>query len=314
MNLLQKLPPFKALTAFEAVARHSSVAKAADELCVTPAAVSQQIKSLETYFGRPLFLRLPRGLVPTEEARAFLIDLADSLNGLVGASEMLRQENHSGTVRLSVLPSLATRWLAPRIGRFKRRFPQIELVINSELQLTDFAGSDYDLALRYGSGIYPGLKVESLMGEILLPVCSPRLLSEGGGLRRPADLAAHCLLHETLVPVRPSLDDWIMWDPWLRSWSMSSSDCPNRIHMSDSAAILSAVEEGCGVAIGRSRLMANQLQSGRLVPLFGEQRQSNLGYYLVSRPHSAEFPRVAAVRAWLRDEADMVEPTHAVSR
>lgn len=313
MNLLQKLPPFKALAAFEAVARHNSVAKAADELCVTPAAVSQQIKILERYFDRTLFLRLPRGLVPTEEARAYLIDLARSLNGLVGASEVLRKENHSGTVRLSVLPSLATRWLAPRVGRFNRRFPQIELVINSELQLADFAASDYDLALRYGAGNYPGLKVEPLMDETLFPVCSPRLLSEGNGLRRPADLAAHCLLHETLVPVRPSVDDWIMWDPWLRAWSMSLEECPNHIHMSDSAAILSAVEEGGGIAIGRSRLMASQLQSGRLVPLFDEQRHSNLGYFLVSRPHSVEFPRVAAVRAWLLDEAGTVEPAIAAA-
>jgi LysR family glycine cleavage system transcriptional activator len=314
MNYLRKLPPLTSLRVFDAVARHQSVTNAAFELCVTPAAVSQQIKILEQYFGRPLFLRRSRGLTPTEEARAYLVHVSRALDGLVGASEQMRQEHHAGTVTISILPSLATCWLAPRIGRFKRRFPNIRLSIVSDMELVDFQRSDVDMALRYGSGQYHGLQVDRLMTETLFPVCSPRLIGDSGGLHRPADLAQHCLLHEMLSPVHPSVEPWIHWRPWLESWGMTAADCPDRIDMTDTAALLGAAGEGSGVAIGRSRLMAPLIESGRLVPLFDQRRLSRLAYYIVTPPGAAELPRVKAVREWLLDEAageDALRPQEA---
>jgi len=303
MNNLRKLPPLTSLRVFDAVARHQSVTNAASELCVTPAAVSQQIKILEQYFGRPLFLRRSRGLTPTEEARAFLVHVSRALNGLVGASEQMRQEHHAGEVRISILPSLATCWLAPRIGRFNSRFPNIRLSIVSEMQPAEFQRSNCDMALRFGAGHYPGLHVERLMTETLYPVCSPRLIGECGGLHRPADLTRHCLLHEMLAPAPPAEEPWIHWRPWLESWGMEEAECRDRIDMTDTAALLTAAEAGCGVAIGRGRLMAPSIESGRLVALFDQRRPSRLAYYIVSPFNTAELPRVIAVREWLLDEA-----------
>jgi len=304
MNYLRKLPPLTALKTFEAVARNSSVTKAASELLVTPAAVSQQIKILEQFFGRPLFRRLPRGLAPTDEARNFLMHVSRSLEGLLNASLQMRQLDHAGTVRVSVLPSLATRWLAPRLGRFNQRFPNLNLIIVSDMNPVEFSRSDYDLAIRYGSGPYPGLRVDRLMAETLFPVCAPRLLTEAARLKNPSDLAHQCLLHELVAPNHPSCEPWLSWKPWLEIWGLAPEDCPNAIRMSDTAAILGAVEEGCGVAIGRSRLMAGQLESGRLVPLFDERRLSALSYQVLSPPGAADLPSVAAVREWLLDEAE----------
>jgi len=303
MNFLRKLPPLTALKAFEAVARNSSVSKAADELSVTSAAVSQQIKILETYFGRALFRRMARGLAPTEEAREFLIEVSKALDGLVSASERMRKVHHVGSVRISVLPSLATRWLAPRIGRFNFRFPNIRLTIVSEMTPVDFSRSDFDLAIRLGSGTYPGLRVDKLMDETLYPVCAPRLFGETG-LKEPADLVNHCLIHEVVAPSHPSVEPWLNWEPWLGSWGISPESCANRIAMTDSAAILDAVQEGCGIAIGRSGLMGRQFESGELVTLFGASRLSGLSYFVVSPPGLAELATVTAVREWLLDEAE----------
>ena len=304
MNHMRKLPPLTALRVFESVARNSSVTNAAAELLVTPAAVSQQIKILEQYFGRSLFLRLPRGLVPTEEARDFLAHVTRSLDGLLNASDRMRRIDHAGTVRISILPSLATRWLAYRIDKFNRRFPNIHLIIVSDIKAIDFIRSDYDLAVRYGSGDYPGLRVDQLMSEGLLPVCAPRLLRDGTGLKRPSDLGRQCLLHEMIDPSPPSAEPWLNWGPWLEEWGVRTENCTNIIHMTDTAAILGAAEAGCGVAIGRSRLMMRELESGRLVAPFEEQRLSKLSYHLVSPPAVAELKAVAAVREWLLEEAE----------
>ena len=305
MHFIRKLPPLTAIKAFEAVARHRSVTLAAAELCVTPAAVSQQIKVLEQYFERPLFRRHAAGLVPTDEARSYLVHVSRALDGLHVASEHLRKIHHSGVVRISILPSLASRWLAPRLGQFSRRFRNIELDIVSELQPVDLVRSNYDLAVRYGCGNYPGLRVDHLMTETLFPVCSPRLLNEGRGLHAHADLAGHCLLSELIKPAEPASDEWLGWEPWLKSWGLDSTCFTHRISMSDTAAILTAVEAGGGVAIGRSQLLQEQISTGRLVALFDTRRTSSLGYFIVSHSATGEVPRVSAVRDWLLDEGGL---------
>lgn len=308
MNYLRKLPPLKAIKAFEAVARNSSVTKAASELLVTPAAVSQQIKILEQYFGRPLFRRLAQGLVPTEEARHFLSHVSRALESLLTASEHMKRIEHAGTVRISVLPSLANCWLAPRIGQFNRRFPNLELIIVSDIAPVAFGRDGYDLAIRYGSGPYPGLRVDLLMNELLFPVCAPRLLREGG-LKKPVDLISQCLLHEMVAPQYPSIEPWLGWQPWLDQWGIHREECTNNIRMTDTSAILGAVEAGCGIAIGRSRLMTRQLDSGHLIAPFEGRHLSNMSYLIVSPPDLAELTPVTAVREWLLEEAEQDYPS-----
>lgn len=305
MHFIRKLPPLTAIKAFEAVARHRSVTMAAAELCVTPAAVSQQIKILEQYFDRSLFRRHASGLIPTDEARAYLAHVSRALDGLHVASEHLRKIHHAGVVRISILPSLATRWLAPRLGQFSRRFSNIELDIVSELQPVDLVRSDYDLAVRYGCGNYPGLRVDPLMAETLFPVCSPRLLNEGRGLHAHADLAEHCLLSELVMPAGPASEEWLGWEPWLKAWGLDPASFTHRISMTDTAAILTAVEAGGGVAIGRSQLLEEQIATGRLVTLFDMRRPSSLGYFIVSHGTTGDLPRVSAVRDWLLDEGGL---------
>lgn len=302
MHFFRKLPPLTAIKAFEAVARHRSVTLASAELCVTPAAVSQQIKILELYFDRPLFRRLSSGLVPTEEARRYLAHVSRALDGLHLASEGLRKVDYSGVVRISILPSLAARWLAPRISRFSQRFKNIELDIVSELQPVDLARSNYDLAVRYGSGSYPGLRADPLMTESLFPVCSPKLLNEGRGIQAPGDLAQYCLVAETVKPMGQISEEWLNWDAWLAGWGLDPAAFTHRLSMSDTAAILSAVEAGGGVAIGRGQLLQEQISTGRVVALFETRRASRLSYFVISHAATAELPRVAAVRDWLLDE------------
>jgi LysR family glycine cleavage system transcriptional activator len=146
------------------------------------------------------------------------------------------------------------------------------------------------------------------MSELLFPVCAPRLLREGGGLKRPVDLIAQCLLHELVAPYHPSMEPWLTWQPWLDQWGLRMEECTNIIRMTDTASILEAAEAGCGVAIGRSRLMATQLDSGQLIAPFEGRHLSNLSYLIVSPPDVAELSSVTAVREWLLEEAELDYP------
>ena len=192
----RRLPPLGSLRAFEAAARHESFAKAADELAVTPAAVSQQIRLLEADLGVSLFRRLPRGLVLTQAGRSALPELGKAFAHLARAVEGVRGGSLVGPLVVSVIPSFAGRWLVPRLGGFVAAYPEIEITVRAELRNVDFAREDVDLGIRYGKGIYPGLETRLLLTEEVFPVCAPALLAGERPLRRLDDLRHHTLLHD----------------------------------------------------------------------------------------------------------------------
>ena len=288
------LPPLAALRAFEAAARHLSFTRAADELHVTQTAISHQIRGLEERLGVRLFRRLPRGLVLTDEAQRYLPGLRDAFARLEAATAELLARRTGGTLTASVLPSFAAKWLVPRLGRFRAANPDIDLRISTSQHLVDFAREDVDIGLRMGRGHYPGLRVDRLFGETLVPVCSPALLAGEPPLRRPQDLKHHVLLHE---------DDETGWRLWLELAGVEDVDVSHGLTFTDAAMGVQAAAEGQGVALGRTALAAWDIAAGRLVRPFDVSMPHDLAYYLVCPEASAERPRIAAVRAWLLGEA-----------
>jgi LysR family transcriptional regulator, glycine cleavage system transcriptional activator len=294
----RRLPPLAALRAFEAAARHLSFTRAADELHVTQTAISHQIRTLEDLLGVKLFRRLPRGLVLTEEAQRYVPAVRDAFDRLDVATGELLAARTGGPVTASVLPSFAARWLVPRLGRFRTAHPEIDLRISASLHLVDFAREDVDLGIRMGRGHYPGLRVDRLFGESLMPVCAPALLQADRPLRRPEDLRHHVLLHE---------DDYTGWQLWLDLAGVTGVDARHGPIFTDAGMVVQAAAEGQGVALGRLALAAWDLAAGRLIRPFDVSMPHDLAYYLACPEATAERPRIAAVRSWLLEEAASYE-------
>ena len=174
----RRLPPLNALRAFEAAARHLNFSRAADELSVTPGAVSQQIQNLEDYVGAALFRRTPKGLLLTDAAQTALPALREAFDRLAEAASLLTAAVDGRRLTITAPPSFAAKWLAPRLGAFERVHPQVDVWLNAGMELVDLSAGEVDLALRYGAGRYPGLEVKRLVSETVIPVISPALLAE----------------------------------------------------------------------------------------------------------------------------------------
>lgn len=290
----RRLPSLIALRAFEAAGRHRSLTRAAQELHVTPAAVSHQVKALEAELGVTLLQREGRGLTPSAPARAALPLLGQAFESLRGAVRLLRPEADARILTLSVVPSFASTWLLPRLDAFQQAHPEIDVRIDTKWGLTDFARDAVDLAVRYGPGGYPGLFEERLFGEEFFPVCSPRLLAGSRPLRRPEDLRHHRLLHVDYPP------DWRMW---LQAAGVEGVDASRGPHFYQTVFALQAAEQGQGVAIGTTALVQDLLAAGRLVKPFELSVPYDHGYHLVCPPPHLQRPKVAAFAEWIRAAA-----------
>jgi len=307
---MRRLPPLTALRAFEAAARHGNFVKAAAELGVTPGAVSQHVKALESQLGLVLFRRQARGVRLTEAGRAYLPGIADGFDRLARATLQVHDGAGGGVLagRLSVtvLPSFAAGWLVRRLPEFRARHPDIDLLIRSERQTIDLHREDADLAIRYGLGDFPNLEATHLLREEIFPVCAPALLNADPPLRAPADLARHDLLHDAGALGN---EPWIRWQPWLDFWGLDFwgldefglSDAAKRprLHFTDSVQLFQAALLGQGVALGRSVLIGDELAAGRLVRPFAVSRPSSYAYYAVTTRAARANPRVTAFIAWL---------------
>ena len=181
----RRLPPLNALRAFEAAARHLNFSRAADELSVTPGAVSQQIQNLEDYVGASLFKRTPKGLLLTHAAQTALPALREAFDRLAEAASLLTAAVDGRRLTITAAPSFAAKWLVPRLGKFESAHPQVDVWLSADLDLVDFATGEVDVAVRYGAGRYPGLEVTRLMSETVIPVVSPELLAQNA-LSEPA--------------------------------------------------------------------------------------------------------------------------------
>jgi LysR family transcriptional regulator, glycine cleavage system transcriptional activator len=295
--MAERLPPLNALRCFDVAAKHLSFTKAAAELHVTHSAVSHQIKALEEWLGLPLFRRVNRGLVLTEAGQSYLKPIREAFERLGDATRRIKAYERSGPITVSVMPSFAGKWLVPRLGLFRKRHPDIDVRISASSELVDFERDDVDIAIRYGRGNWPGLKVELLMHETLFVVCSPKLLEGPDAIKEPADLVRHTLLGDL---------DWRiidMWQLWFEAAGLKGLDGNRSLSFNHSNLMLQAAADGLGVGLSQTALAGDDLAAGRLVRPFDITLPSEYAYYVVTPEVSAERPKIAAFRHWLMDEA-----------
>lgn len=307
------LPPLNSLRAFESAARHLSFKKAAEELHVTPAAISHQIKALEAYLETPLFRRLTRALDLTEEGRAMLPKLQEGFECLAAAVERTRPHAGGGTLAVCAPPSFAARWLMPRLQRFTAAHPDIELRLSTSLATIDSrdagttagepvdlrdAGSDVEI--RFGSGRYGTLRADRIFGVSYVAVCSPRLLTGKRPLHKPLDLRHHVLIHDDTIP---DLDERPSWAQWMKMAGETGVESGTGPHFSNAGLAIEAAIDGLGVALAPRPLVSADVAEGRLAMPFDIAVPSRYAYWLVCPEATAERPAARAFRDWLLGEA-----------
>lgn len=297
---MKRLPPLNSLRVFESAARHLSFTKAAEELHVTPGAVSQQIKALEDFLQTPVFRREKRALLLTDEAQASLPVLREGFDKLSEASDILAAKADSRRLAISVAPSFASKWLVPRLDSFQDANPEIDVWVSADMDVVDFAVDDVDLAVRYGAGKYPGLIIDHLMAEKIVPVCAPHLITGDTPLRKPEDLVHHTLLHDS----SPDKDEKApTWPMWLKAAGINHKDGGRGLKFNQSSIVIEAAVAGKGVALAKSALALADLEAGRLVIPFDLTTPTEFAYYIVHPPSKASSASVQAFVTWLKDQA-----------
>ena len=303
--MARRLPPLNSLRAFEAAARHLSFTKAAEELHVTPAAISHHIKALEDHLGVKLFRRLNRAVLLTDAGQACVAGLSDAFDRMTVALARLRAQECSGPLTVSTSPALAAKWLVPRLEGFQELYPEIDVRVSAAMRLVDFAREDVDVAIRYGPGCYPGLLAELLLTNEVVPVCAPALLEGSRRLRTPQDIRHHTLLHDDTSTSDGAYPNWPMW---LRAAGLEGVDASRGPRFDYPGLVLEAAAAGRGVALALSTVAAADLAAGRLVRPFAVAVPLPFAYYVVCPKATAERPKVAAFRQWLRAEVER-DPT-----
>jgi LysR family transcriptional regulator, glycine cleavage system transcriptional activator len=299
METRRRLPPLNALRAFEAAARHLNFSRAADELSVTPGAVSQQIQNLEDYVGASLFRRTPKGLLLTDAAQAALPALREAFDRLAEAASLLTAAVDGRRLTLTAAPSFAAKWLVPRLGRFEEAHPLVDVWLSADMDLVDFAAGEVDLAIRYGAGPYPGLEAIRLMHETVIPVMSPDLMA-ANPVNEPADLGRHVLLHDGSPDADDSCPDWLMW---LAARGVKGVDGNRGPRFNQSSLVIEAAVGGRGVALAKRTLAQDDLDAGRLIVPMPIATSVDFAYYVVHPKAKGRLPQVKAFVSWIAAEA-----------
>ncbi|TRX57077.1 transcriptional regulator GcvA [Thalassomonas sp. M1454] len=286
----KRLPPLNSLKAFEVSARLLSFTKAADELFVTQAAVSHQIKLLENHLGLKLFMRKNRTLLLTEEGQSYYLDIKDIFNSLQESTQRLLAKRAKGTITVCIQPSLAIQWLVPRLNEFNKLNPDIEVRIKADDRNDGTLADDVDIAFYYGHGHWPGIIADKVIAEYLQPVCSPILLSSENAVTDIASLQQHTLLHDT------SRNDW---KRWFKLVGIKSSKVDQGPLFSHSAIVLQAAVHGQGVALVNNILAKPEIDAGRLIAPFNKVLVNQDGFYLVCRDNQLDMARIAPFRNWV---------------
>ncbi len=304
------LPPLNALKAFEAAARHGSLAGAAQELHVTTGALSHQVRGLESLLGTSLLIRLPRGVALTASGRQLYPGLANGFAQLRGAVQGLRESRQSHVLVVSTPPGVTGKWLAPRLHRFAEAHPDVDLRITSTSAYANFATDGIDLAIRscmHGEPLDPALMYETLLPHTLVAVCAPALLRPGFS---PADLSGLPLIHDDQLAGRPEVPTWTDWfvaaglplPAALASSGKGAGEARGGLRFSSAEHAIEAVLRGAGLLLAHSIMAHDELRAGRLVmplPLVLRARRS---FYLVAPRSPRLRPALAAFRDWLHAE------------
>lgn len=290
-----RLPPLTALRAFDAAARHMSFARAADELNVTPAALSFQIKSLEEHLGKPVFRRLNRAVELTEAGRALAPGCADGFAKLTRAWRSARRSADHRSLTITAGPAFTAKWLAPRLFGFAQENPDIELRFSASLRLMDFSREEIDVAIRFGQGDDAGLFSRPLIREWVTPMMAPALAA---GVESPGDLAALPLLHQDDTAfLRPPIN----WATWCSAAGLPAPQSGGpRFSQADHA--VNAALSGGGVILGRISLTEQHLRDGQLVAPFRLSLWTNADYRIVCPEGSETRPQIARFIDWIESQ------------
>jgi LysR family glycine cleavage system transcriptional activator len=288
---LRRLPNLAALRAFEAAARHENFSRAAEEIHVTHGAISHQVRALEEELGVALFARHGKRLAVTPDGERFATAVRKALTDIAVAAAALKTSGQQKRLMITAPPSFAARGLAPRLGQFIEQHPDIEVTLQSNMQLVDFTREDIDVGVRFGHGRYPGLHTEFLMRDYYYPAASPTF--NGGRLPRTVrELAETEVLRTTDEP----------WSPWFAAAGVDEFPEPrSRLTFYDSSLPVRAALDGEGIALVRHSLAARDVEDGKLVRLFDTVLECEYSYYFVCLPSALHKPAVHAFRNWLFD-------------
>ncbi len=290
--------PLTALRTFEVAARRLSFKDAAEELCVSPTTVSNQIRELERDWRCKLFIRKTRAVVLTDEGRTLSAVLTRSFGEIRSAVED-RIHSSRRTVTLAVGPIFGARWMIPRLAAFKQAFPKINLVLRDSPRITDAVMMDTHLAIDWGVGDWSGLESYRLLDVTYAPVLSPALLRARGGLEGPRDLARYPIIHQR---------DKSEWAAWLAAAGCSDLELADETVITDTNLVLQAATEGHGVALGILPFVRPELEAGQLVKPFDRQLRPARSFYILAKPRSIRTPEVAAVMDWMLAQAERDSP------
>jgi LysR family transcriptional regulator, glycine cleavage system transcriptional activator len=295
----RQLPPLNALKAFEATARHLSFSKAAEELHVTPAALSHQIRGLEDVLALKLFHRKARAIELTAAGQLMYPGIRSGFESLRAAVEQLDRAREDRILVVSASPGLTAKWLVPRIYRFLEMHPDVDTRISASVGYANFSTDGVDVGIRLSSGTHPDLHVEKLSDEWLLPLCSPRLLEGEQPLRSPQDLPRFPLIQIDLPGMVPT------WDDWLAAVGVTGIDTTRGLRLNVADHALDAASEGAGVVLGYKLVASRDIGLGRLVVPFGpELPLPGRSYHFVCAKGQETRPTVKAFRDWLFAEID----------
>jgi LysR family glycine cleavage system transcriptional activator len=289
-----RLPPLNSLKVFEAAARHESFTRAAEELCVTQGAVSQQVKALEAGLGIKLFNRERQRLNITEAGREYLVVVRDALDRIAVGTERILQRQNAGVLTVSTSPDFAAKWLVHRLGHFVESHPGIDLRVSATLHHVDFAREEVDMAVRHGEGNWPGLDAVQLSAEQLFAVCSPKLLSGRRKLLNPSDLLKFPLIH---------LDSRAEWSRWLRGVGVDDADAMHGPVLNRVSMVIDAAINGQGIALARTTLAAWDLINGRLLRPLPDSLALSKTYWIIAPKVTSNLPKIVTFRDWLLAEA-----------
>lgn len=309
---MAQLPPLNALRSFEAVARLKSFTKAADELNVTRAAVSHQIKNLEDYIGKPLFTRNTRSIELTASGAAALPKLREGFNNISDAVHLMNTHQSNENINVWMAPSFASKWLVPRLHSFSNQYPEIDMQISAVSGLIDtgeknkrsmeelFRAEDVDVVIRFGSGNYPGCTVHKLFSAEAVPLCHPSLLNDPEKpLKTPEDLKYHTLLHDNTDYIgRPA------WSKWFKQEGIKGVKDDRGLRFNHISLAIDAAIDGQGVLLGIKSLARHDIEAGRLCMPFEQTMPLRMAYYLI-HPEDVESNQhaIQSFTNWLLQEA-----------
>jgi len=295
-------PSLKAISTFEAAARHESFKDAAKELSLTPSAISHQVKQLEQQVGVNLFHRLSGGLAITDAGAAYLKLLGPAFAEIDDATKQVMQLEYSDQLTIRSTPSFARKWLLDRLPDFLEKHEDIDVKVIATSELLDFRKKNIDIGIHYGQSTWPGSVVKPLLSERVLPMCSPALKDKPDGLRSIVDLYDFTLIHTER--------NLVTWKMWLAEQGVPIDKEFRGVYLDPSELAIEAAVRGVGVVLESDLLAATELEEGSLVPAFDEAETQIASYYLVYPEDHMHIPKVVAFTDWIADMANKYADQH----